>query len=45
MNAVLHDLHTALRQLRRAPGFATLASVLLAAVPFGASRRTRWFGL
>ena len=30
MNAVFQDLHTALRQLRRAPGFATLASVLLA---------------
>ena len=30
MNAVLHDLNTALRQLRRAPGFAALASLLLA---------------
>ncbi|WP_221029437.1 ADOP family duplicated permease [Actomonas aquatica] len=30
MNAVLHDLHTALRQLRRAPGFATLAILMLA---------------
>ncbi len=28
--AVLHDLHTALRQLRRAPAFTTLATLLLA---------------